>query len=138
MELNITKRYRCTHAQCTKSFKRNEHLARHILTHSGVKPFVCTRCPRNFSRLDTLQRHQRSFHKALESATAPLSPPYSPSESLAYPVVGALFELRQAAATLEMVPVVLAECMIDSGSEEEGSIVKHADNNRLSIASLII
>jgi hypothetical protein len=138
-ELNITKRYRCTHGQCTKLFKRNEHLTRHILTHSGVKPFICSKCPRDFSRLDALQRHQRAFHKPLEHASAPLSPPHSPCEILVYPV-GALFELRQAAATeatLEMVPVVSVGSMDDSGSKGEGEIVRCSNGDRLSISSLI-
>ncbi|KAI8905495.1 hypothetical protein EDD86DRAFT_173001, partial [Gorgonomyces haynaldii] len=42
---------------CSQNFKRAEHLARHLLTHSGLRPFQCSRCPKAFSRLDALKRH---------------------------------------------------------------------------------
>ena len=71
-----------------------------------------------------------------EYASAPLSPPYSPGHSIVYPV-GAIFELRQAAEVLEMVPVVSVECMDDSGSEGEASINVKDGTSRLSIASLV-
>lgn len=46
----------CTY--CGHRFSRDEHLERHILTHSGVKPFRCRLCHMSFARRDLLGRHQ--------------------------------------------------------------------------------
>ncbi|KAI4794743.1 transcription factor Bmr1, partial [Aureobasidium sp. EXF-8845] len=45
----------CTY--CGHSFTRDEHLERHILTHTNVKPFKCFTCHMSFARRDLLQRH---------------------------------------------------------------------------------
>ncbi|KAF2155207.1 transcription factor [Myriangium duriaei CBS 260.36] len=45
----------CTY--CGNSFTRDEHLERHILTHTNVKPFKCFTCHMSFARRDLLQRH---------------------------------------------------------------------------------
>ncbi|KAF2857811.1 hypothetical protein K470DRAFT_252588 [Piedraia hortae CBS 480.64] len=45
----------CTY--CGQSFTRDEHLERHILTHTNVKPFKCVTCHMSFSRRDLLKRH---------------------------------------------------------------------------------
>ncbi|KAH7339206.1 hypothetical protein BKA66DRAFT_555225 [Pyrenochaeta sp. MPI-SDFR-AT-0127] len=45
----------CTY--CGQSFTRDEHLERHILTHTNVKPFKCFTCHMSFARKDILQRH---------------------------------------------------------------------------------
>lgn len=42
---------------CNKLFSRNEHVHRHMLTHTGVKPYQCTVCSKHFSRNEHLQRH---------------------------------------------------------------------------------
>jgi hypothetical protein len=42
---------------CQKTFRRVEHLNRHLLTHSNIKPFQCSRCKKSFTRNDTLRRH---------------------------------------------------------------------------------
>ena len=44
---------------CSLQFKRNEHLNRHLMIHSGEKKHKCQTCQRTFSRLDALQRHNK-------------------------------------------------------------------------------
>ncbi|KAJ0413246.1 hypothetical protein BJY00DRAFT_322292 [Aspergillus carlsbadensis] len=51
---------------CPRSFTKEEHLARHVRTHTKEKPFFCTECNKSFTRHDSLLRHIRS-HKPGES-----------------------------------------------------------------------
>ncbi|WQF88831.1 hypothetical protein CDEST_13845 [Colletotrichum destructivum] len=43
---------------CNDTFQRKGHLQRHMLRHSGMKPFSCGTCSKSFSRRDTLLRHE--------------------------------------------------------------------------------
>ncbi|KAI0384817.1 hypothetical protein F5Y04DRAFT_221660 [Hypomontagnella monticulosa] len=63
----------CTH--CGRSFKRSEHLERHVRTHTKEKPYVC-HCGSAYSRRDLLTRHQRITHETL----SPRSPDAPSSE----------------------------------------------------------
>ncbi|KAG5655696.1 hypothetical protein KAF25_009195 [Fusarium avenaceum] len=49
----------CDH--CGETFQRREHRDRHVLRHTGLKPFRCHVCSKSFSRNDTLIRH-RALH----------------------------------------------------------------------------
>ncbi|OOF95317.1 hypothetical protein ASPCADRAFT_397054 [Aspergillus carbonarius ITEM 5010] len=49
----------CPH--CGRTFKRTEHLERHVRTHTKEKPFLC-HCGSSFSRPDLLKRHRKLTH----------------------------------------------------------------------------
>ncbi|KAI0156034.1 hypothetical protein BJ166DRAFT_531989 [Pestalotiopsis sp. NC0098] len=50
----------CEH--CGEVFQRKEHRDRHVLRHSGLRPFRCSNCNRAFPRRDTLLRHHATHH----------------------------------------------------------------------------
>ena len=47
---------------CFRSFGFKSQLDRHIVTHTGEKPFKCPICFAKFSRMASVYRHARSEH----------------------------------------------------------------------------
>ncbi|KAI9248747.1 hypothetical protein BY458DRAFT_542673 [Sporodiniella umbellata] len=54
----------CGYQQCQWSFKRYEHLKRHMLVHTGERPFACEHqgCTKTFGRSDNLRAHYRTHY----------------------------------------------------------------------------
>ncbi|KAI6503341.1 hypothetical protein MCOR11_000945 [Pyricularia oryzae] len=85
----------CPH--CGRTFKRTEHLERHVRTHTKEKPFICI-CGAAFTRRDLLTRHQRiTFHEGeagpdgdgqAEAASSPDGNGTSASRDVVGPVSG--------------------------------------------------
>ncbi|KAJ5795128.1 hypothetical protein N7457_001727 [Penicillium paradoxum] len=71
----------CIH--CGRSFRRTEHLERHIRTHTKEKPFICF-CGAAFTRRDLLKRHTRISHQ--DGVTSP-SVPSEPTTKTDFPPV---------------------------------------------------
>jgi len=56
------KKYPCH--LCSKVFGWSTDLKRHILTHTGERPFKCDACEATFTRNFLLQKHQRKIHSS--------------------------------------------------------------------------
>ena len=50
--------FRCTHEGCTKAFRWQSGLTRHMLSHTEEKAYVCEICTKAFTREDSLDRHK--------------------------------------------------------------------------------
>ncbi|CAK38396.1 hypothetical protein AnigIFM59636_001448 [Aspergillus niger] len=50
---------------CSQSFTKEDHLSRHIRTHTKERPFACSVCGKPFSRHDSLLRHARNHGQAI-------------------------------------------------------------------------
>ncbi|KAI0277760.1 hypothetical protein BGY98DRAFT_1063456, partial [Russula aff. rugulosa BPL654] len=62
------KTFQCRgYGDCRMVFSRSEHLARHIRSHTGERPFTC-HCGKQFSRLDNLRQHAQTVHADKQDA----------------------------------------------------------------------
>lgn len=44
---------------CGRCFKKSDHLKRHMISHSGAKPFLCQFCYKPFARKDKCKIHMK-------------------------------------------------------------------------------
>ncbi|EJD48915.1 hypothetical protein AURDEDRAFT_161853 [Auricularia subglabra TFB-10046 SS5] len=49
---------------CQSTFTRPQHVARHMRSHTGDRPYKCTTCGDQFARSDLLSRHVNKCHAA--------------------------------------------------------------------------
>ncbi|KAG5856186.1 zinc finger protein 16-like [Anguilla anguilla] len=49
--------------QCGRSFSLKSNLKKHMLIHSGVRPYSCPDCGRTFNQSGNVLRHQRTCHQ---------------------------------------------------------------------------
>lgn len=59
---NTQHKHVCKYPYCSWSFKRYEHLKRHMLVHTGKRPHICNfpGCGKSFSRSDNFHAHYRT------------------------------------------------------------------------------
>lgn len=56
------KRFNCIY--CSKSFGWSTDLKRHVLIHTGERPFKCDHCKLSFTRNFLLQKHKLKYHQS--------------------------------------------------------------------------
>ncbi|ANB11692.1 hypothetical protein AWJ20_4513 [Sugiyamaella lignohabitans] len=63
---NSEGKFCCTH--CDRVYTHGKHLRRHMLRHTGERPYGCDWCPRRFTRADIRKRHVLKCRARLEQA----------------------------------------------------------------------
>ncbi|XP_039282928.1 mucin-5AC [Nilaparvata lugens] len=68
------RKYVCS--MCGKAFKRQDHLNGHMLTHRNKKPYECKAegCGKSYCDARSLRRHTENHHSTAASTTSPASP----------------------------------------------------------------
>ncbi|KAK9368012.1 hypothetical protein V1509DRAFT_625091 [Lipomyces kononenkoae] len=66
---NAAGKFQCT--ECTRSYLHAKHLKRHMLRHTGDRPYKCSLCSDSFCRSDILKRHfEKCQHRRANAAKA--------------------------------------------------------------------
>ncbi|KAH8551306.1 hypothetical protein BGW37DRAFT_407886, partial [Umbelopsis sp. PMI_123] len=77
-------RHVCKYPYCGWSFKRYEHLKRHMLVHTGERPHVCNYpgCGKSFSRSDNFAAHYRTHTRRamMQRRMSTITSEYVPSD----------------------------------------------------------
>ncbi|XP_034721157.1 zinc finger protein 497-like [Etheostoma cragini] len=60
---------------CGKDKKCRSQLARHVIIHTGERPYGCDRCAARFNRRGNLQQHRKRMHGVEEAPAAAEAPP---------------------------------------------------------------
>ncbi|TPX14977.1 uncharacterized protein E0L32_004807 [Thyridium curvatum] len=70
-------KFPCPH--CTKTYLHAKHLKRHLLRHTGDRPYMCVLCRDTFSRSDILKRHFQkcSIRRGNPTGASHLSHPHA-------------------------------------------------------------
>ncbi|ROW09637.1 hypothetical protein VMCG_02677 [Cytospora schulzeri] len=70
-------KFPCPH--CTKTYLHAKHLKRHMLRHTGDRPYMCVLCRDTFSRSDILKRHFQkcSIRRGNPTGASHLSHPHA-------------------------------------------------------------
>ncbi|KAF9282226.1 hypothetical protein BGZ68_006115 [Mortierella alpina] len=93
-EAKPKKSHHCPWPNCHKTFTRSAHLARHVRSHGGERPYACPQegCGKHFSRSDVLKEHIRihDVNKVRKRKAKPLDQqPKGPKKSRRTPNFGA-------------------------------------------------
>ncbi|QRW03949.1 uricase [Ceratobasidium sp. AG-Ba] len=56
---------------CQATFTRPQHVARHMRSHTGDRPYKCSICTDSFGRSDLLKRHEKKMHSNGQGTSTP-------------------------------------------------------------------